>query len=67
MPQRQGQAGFWIERPKSQGTIGELHDYDDFLAYEKPDTSKASKIAAVGVAGLAVGAPLALPAAPAHW
>lgn len=50
---------------KSQGTIGELHDYEDFLKYEKPDLSKASKIAALGMVGLAVGAPIAFLAAPA--
>ncbi|MFD6091426.1 DUF726 domain-containing protein [Oerskovia sp. NPDC060338] len=50
---------------KAQGTFGELHDYEDFLKYEKPDLNKASKIAAVGIVGLAAGAPLALLAAPA--
>ncbi|MDQ7993427.1 MAG: DUF726 domain-containing protein [Propionicimonas sp.] len=58
---RHGIPGF----EKSQGTIGELHDYEDFLAYDQPDLSKATKIAAVGIAGLALGAPLALFAAPA--
>lgn len=50
---------------KAQGTIGELHDYEDFLTYEKPDLRKASRLVAVGVVGLAVGAPLGLLAAPA--
>jgi hypothetical protein len=50
---------------KSRATIGELHDYEDFLKYEQPDLSKVSKIAAVGAVGLAAGAPLALVAAPA--
>ncbi|CCH78559.1 conserved hypothetical protein [Nostocoides japonicum T1-X7] len=50
---------------KAQHSIGELHDYDDFLKYEKPDLNKASKIAAVSVAGLAAAAPLALLAAAA--
>lgn len=50
---------------KAQGTFGELHDYEEYLRYEKPNLDKASKIA-VGSA-LAVGAaiPLGLLAAPA--
>lgn len=50
---------------KAQGSIGELHDYEEFLQYDKPDLDKASKIAAGGalVAGLAI--PLSFLAAPA--
>ncbi len=50
---------------KAQGSFGELHDYEDFLKYEKPDLGKASKIAAVSVVGVAAAAPMALLAAPA--
>lgn len=50
---------------KAQGAFGELHDYEDFLKYEKPDLGKASKIAAVSVVGVAAAAPMALLAAPA--
>lgn len=50
---------------KAQGTIGELHDYEEFLKYEKPDLAAASKIVVGGVAVLAVAAPVALLAAPA--
>lgn len=50
---------------KAQGAMGELHDYEEYLQYEKPNLDAASKVA-VGsalVVGLAV--PLALLAAPA--
>ena len=50
---------------KAQGTIGELHDYEDFLRYEKPDLGAASKIAVGGVVALGVAVPLTLLAAPA--
>ena len=50
---------------KAHSRIGELHDYEDFLQYEKPNLNKTSKLVAVGVAGLTAGAPLALLAAPA--
>ena len=50
---------------KSQGTIGELHDYEDFLQYEKPDLDKASKIAVGSVVALGVAIPFAFLAAPA--
>jgi hypothetical protein len=50
---------------KAHERFGELHDYEDFLRYEKPNLNKTSKFVAVGVAGLTVGAPLALLAAPA--
>ena len=58
---RHGIPGF----EKAQGTIGELHDYEDFLQYEKPDLDKASKIAVGSVVALGVAVPLALLAAPA--
>lgn len=50
---------------KAQGTIGELHDYEEFLKYEKPDLDKASKIAVGGALAVGVAIPLALLAAPA--
>lgn len=50
---------------KSQGTFGELHDYEGFHQYEKPDLDKASKIAAGSVVALGVAIPLGLLAAPA--
>lgn len=50
---------------KAQGSIGQLHDYDEFLRYEKPDFDKASKIAVGGALAVSVAAPLALLAAPA--
>ncbi|UTT58950.1 DUF726 domain-containing protein [Cellulosimicrobium cellulans] len=50
----------------AQRSFGELHDYEDFLTYEKPDLSKAAKIAAFGAVGLAAVTPMAaLIAAPA--
>ncbi len=50
---------------KSQGKYGELHEYEEFLQYEKPDLDKASKIAVGSVVVLGVAVPLALLAAPA--
>lgn len=50
---------------KAQGTFGELHDYEDFLQYEKPDLDKVSKIAVGSVLALGVAVPLAFIAAPA--
>lgn len=50
---------------KAQGIIGELHDYEDFLKYEKPDLDAAAKITAGTVLALGVGVPLGLLAAPA--
>lgn len=50
---------------KAHARIGELHDYEEFLEYDKPNLNRASKLVAVGVAGLSAGAPLALLAAPA--
>lgn len=50
---------------KAQGTFGELHDYEDFLRYEKPDLDKVSKITVGGVVALGIAVPLAFLAAPA--
>ncbi|CAN7164947.1 DUF726 domain-containing protein [Microbacterium foliorum] len=50
---------------KAQGTIGELHDYEEFFEYEKPDLDKASRIVAGGGLAVGVAVPLALLAAPA--
>ena len=50
---------------KAQGTIGELHDYEQFLEYDKPDLNSASKIAVGGALAIGVAVPLTLLAAPA--
>ena len=50
---------------KAQSTFGELHDYEDYLQYEKPDLDMASKIAVGSVVALGVAVPVALLAAPA--
>lgn len=50
---------------KAHARIGELHDDEDLLKYEKPDLNKASKLAAVGIVGVTAAAPVALLAAPA--
>lgn len=50
---------------KAHHRIGELHDYEDFLRFEKQDLSKATKIATVGVVGVTLAAPAAFLAAPA--
>lgn len=50
---------------KASGSIGELHDYEDYLRYEKPNLSNASKLVTFGGASVAIAAPLALLAAPA--
>lgn len=50
---------------KAQGTIGELHDYEEYLQYEKPNFDKTSKIAVGSAAAVAVAVPLAFLAAPA--
>lgn len=50
---------------KAHERVAELHDYEELLTYEKPDLNRASKLVAVGVAGLTAAAPVALLAAPA--
>ncbi|WP_211340907.1 DUF726 domain-containing protein [Xylanimonas allomyrinae] len=50
---------------KAVQNIGGLHDYEDYLKYEKANLSRATKIAVLGAAGLAIGTPAALLAAPA--
>lgn len=50
---------------KAQGTIGELHDYEEYLQYEKPNFDKTSKIAVGSAAAAVVAVPLAFLAAPA--
>lgn len=50
---------------KAQGTIGELHDYEEYLQYEKPDLDKASKIVVGGALAVGLAVPLAFLAAPA--
>ena len=50
---------------KAQGKFGELHDYEEFFQYEKPNPDKASKIAVGGAVAAGVAVPLGLLAAPA--
>lgn len=50
---------------KAQGTIGELHDYEEFLEYEKPDLDRASKFTVGSVLAAGFAIPLGLLAAPA--
>lgn len=50
---------------KATQTMEDLHEYEEFLAYDQPDLGMATKITAVGVVGLTAAAPLALLAAPA--
>lgn len=58
---RHGIPGF----EKAQGTIGELHDYEEYLQYVKPNLDMASKIALGSVVALGAAVPLAFLAAPA--
>ena len=50
---------------KAQKSFGELHDYEEYLQYEKPDLDMASKVAAGSVIALGVAIPIGLLAAPA--
>lgn len=50
---------------KSQRSFGELHEYEDYLQYEKPDLDTASKIAVGGALAIGVAVPFSLLAAPA--
>lgn len=50
---------------KAQGSFGELHDYEEYLQYDKPDLDKVAKIAVGGLLTVGVAVPLALLAAPA--
>ncbi len=50
---------------KADHKMGALGDYREFLKYDKPNLSRTTKLAGFGLAGLAVGAPAALLAAPA--
>ncbi|MDT0201646.1 DUF726 domain-containing protein [Nocardioides sp. AE5] len=50
---------------KAHQQIGELYEYEEFLEYDKPNLSKASKLAAFGAASVTAAAPMALLAAPA--
>lgn len=49
---------------KAQRPFGELHDYEDFLEYEKPNLHRARKLAVGGALAVGVTVPLALLAAP---
>lgn len=50
---------------KAQGSFGELHDYEEYLQYDKPDLDKVAKIAVGGLLTVGVAVPLAFLAAPA--
>ena len=50
---------------KAREWNGELHDYEEFLQYEKPDLDKASKIAVGSALAVGLAIPLAFLAAPA--
>lgn len=50
---------------KAQVWSGGLHDYEDFLRYEKPDLDKVSKITLGGTIAAGIALPIALLAAPA--
>lgn len=50
---------------KAQGPFGELHDYEEYLKYDKPDLDKISKIAVGSIVAVGVAVPLTLLAAPA--
>lgn len=50
---------------KSHDAFGELHDYEEFLKFEKPDLDMVSKVTFGSIAAVGVAAPFALLAAPA--
>lgn len=50
---------------KAQGKFGELHDYEEYLKYDKPDLDKISKIAVGGAVAVGVAVPLTFLAVPA--
>ena len=50
---------------KAEAKMATLGDYEEFLAYDKPNLSRTAKLVGFGLTGLFVGAPAALVAAPA--
>lgn len=50
---------------KAQGTFGDLHDYEEYLEYEKPNLNMGIKVAVGSALAVGVAIPLALLAAPA--
>ncbi|WP_166315254.1 DUF726 domain-containing protein [Microbacterium excoecariae] len=50
---------------KAQKTFGALHDYEEYLKYEKPDLARASQIVVGSAVVAGVALPLAFLAAPA--
>lgn len=50
---------------KADLKMGALGDYEEFLKFDKPNLNRVTKLAGLGLAGLAFGAPAALLAAPA--
>lgn len=50
---------------KANHKIDSLTDYKEFLKYDKPNLSTATKLVGIGLVGLALGLPVALAAAPA--
>lgn len=50
---------------KARSKIDALEDYQEFLAHDKPNLSRTTKLVGVGLAGLATGGAAAFAAAPA--
>lgn len=50
---------------KSDQKMGSLGDYRDFLKYDKPNLSRATKLVGMGITGIMLGAPAAMVVAPA--
>lgn len=50
---------------KSATPMRTIGDYEDFLSYDSPNLSRATKLAGIGMVGVGFGAPAALIAAPA--
>lgn len=50
---------------KADRRMGALNNYEEFLKYDKPNLTRATKLTGLGLAGVLVGAPAALVAAPA--
>jgi len=50
---------------KAQSTFGELHDYEDYLKYEKPNLDRTSKLALAGAFAVGLAIPTGFLSAPA--
>lgn len=50
---------------KANHTMGSLEDYEDFLKFDKKNWRKSTRLAGIGIAGIAAAAPAAMLAAPA--